>query len=182
MQTNYFIPFPIFTTERLMLRQLENSDDVAISSLRSNKQVNMFIEQRQKETTVEEAQKFIAKINKGISENANVLWAITGKEDEKLMGTICLWNFSDDKKTAELGYELFPEFHRKGIMNEAFQPIIDFAFSVLKLTKIEAFTHRENIHSISLLIKNNFQLEENRSDEDNENNIIFALTEKIISQ
>lgn len=69
-----------------------------------------------------------------------------------------MWNFSKNKKTAEVGYDLDPEFQSKGIMSESLKMIIDFGLKKLKLDKIEAFTHAENESSKKLLEKNGFRL------------------------
>jgi ribosomal-protein-alanine N-acetyltransferase len=86
-----------------------------------------------------------------------------------------LWNFSENKKRAEVGYDLNPIYQRKGIMNEALKQIIEFGFVDLNLDKIEAFTHAENENSLKLLEKNGFYIDENRKDEDNLNNLIFVI-------
>ena len=64
-----------------------------------------------------------------------------------------MWNFSSDRKTAELGYDLLPEFFNKGIMSEALQQVILFGQETLKLNTIEAYTHQDNSNSIKLLEK-----------------------------
>ena len=61
MLTNSFTPFPILKTERLTLRQLSVNDDKEIFALRSDKQVNKYID-RAPSNTIEDARKFIHKI------------------------------------------------------------------------------------------------------------------------
>jgi [ribosomal protein S5]-alanine N-acetyltransferase len=58
-----FTPFPNLATERLVLRKLTIKDAKEIMLLRSNEQVNKFIE-RTKSIDLNEAKKFIKKINK----------------------------------------------------------------------------------------------------------------------
>ncbi len=170
-----FSPFPTLTTERLILRQLKNSDDAAIFLLRSDNSVNKYID-RPKQININEANEFIKMINDGINNNKWTYWAICLKNIPELIGTICLWNFSDDKTTAEIGYELKPSFQGKGLMNEALRCIINYGFQTIRLKKIDAYTHKENIGSLKLLEKNNFKLEPNRIDQENANNIIYTLT------
>lgn len=163
------------TTKRLLLRQLKTTDDKAIFKIRSSDIVYKYIA---KETfkKIEEAQSFIAKINNGIVNNEHVFWAIILKETQNLIGTICLWNFSKDKLIAEVGYELLPVYYKKGMMNEAMNKVIEFGFEVLNLKTIEAFTHKENVASKTLLIRNNFKLDSKRIDEGFPNNIIYTLS------
>lgn len=172
-----FQPFPEIRTKRLLLRKIEASDCDAIFFLRSDKTVNQYIKRSESDQTKNKADaiKFIKKINDGIENNKFISWGISIKSNQKIIGTICLWNFSDDNKTAEVGYDLNPEFHKKGLMNEALKSIIHFGFYELDLDKIEAFTHIENKNSKRLLIKNGFDLNDKRTDEDNLSNIIFEI-------
>lgn len=150
-----FTPFPILTTERLVLRKLKFEDENEISFLRSDESINKYID-RPKTVTNEDAKKFIDKINAGIKNNDWIYWAITTKDNNKLIGTICLWNFSEEKDIAELGFELSTEYQGKGIMQEALAKIIEYGFENLNLKKLEAYTNQQNIPSLKLLEKNNF--------------------------
>ncbi len=173
MQQLNFSPFPVFNTERLTLRQLTDSDAEAIAALRSNDIVNQYID-RAKGKSVEEALDFIHKMNEGFKRNQNLYWAICLKDSSSLIGTCCMWSFSAGNTIAEMGYELHPSFHRKGIIHEAVQPLIQYAFEKLGLQKLEAYTHRDNLGSIRLLQKNNFKQTE-RVDRENADNIVFIL-------
>lgn len=92
-----------------------------------------------------------------------------------IIGTICLWKFSENFYTAELGCKLLPEYHGKGIMSEAVNFMLKYGCEVLNLQKIDAFTHRSNVNSIRLLQKSKFILNENRIDEKYPENIIFEF-------
>lgn len=178
MKTMNFDPFPEIRTERLVLRELKESDWNIISYLRSDELVNKFVK-RPKAENKKEALKFIHKINMGIHNQELICWSITLKDNSEMVGTISLWNFSKDRKTAEVGYDLNPKFQRRGIMTEALKEIIDFGFKKLGFHKIEAFTHRNNESSKRLLNKNEFYLIEDRKDEDNIDNIIFEIEKPI---
>ena len=171
-----FTSFKELTTERLLLRSLKATDKKEIFILRSDPGINKYID-RTKTTNVEEALQFIKKRNDDINENKALYWAITIKENPKLIGTICLWNFSEDKKIAELGYELLQKFQGEGIMDESVKKVIEFAFQTIGIKTIEAFTHKDNLKSRALLLNNNFLPDIKRRDEDNINNVIFILRE-----
>lgn len=172
-----FNPFPEIITARLILRKIEESDNDIILFLRSDNTVTKFIErpENRKTRNKTDAIKFIKEINEAFKNNESVSWGITLKNNPTIVGTICLWNFSADKKIAEVGYDLNPAFQKKGIMDEALKSVVNFGFSKLNLSKIEAFTHKENESSLKLLKKNSFQFIENRKDEDDPNNIIFEI-------
>lgn len=143
---------PNLITARLTLRQLLPSDDRNLLSLRSNYEVNRYLD-RSTPKDITDARQFID----SILEHKRVYWAITLRSPE-LIGTICLFNFSEDRLSAELGYELHPDFQGQGIMDEALKKVIGFGFDILRLEKIVAFTHRDNQQSVGLLEKNEFVL------------------------
>lgn len=172
-----FSPFPELKSQRLFLRNIQESDWNRILFLRSDETVNKFIQrpEHRKTKNKSDAINFITELNENIKTNKSIAWGITLKEEHQLIGTICLWNFSQNIKTAEVGYDLHPKFQRKGIMSEALNLIIDYGFNELNLDKIEAYTHYENDSSKRLLEKNGFHFMENKKDSDNDANIIFEL-------
>ena len=119
--------FPILTTERLILRQLEIQDEQEIFFLRSDERVNKWLVAPIAQN-VDEARIFINKINCGINNNEWAYWAITLKNNNKLIGTICFWNISIEENKAEIGYVLHPHFQGKGIMQEAIHKVIEYGF------------------------------------------------------
>ena len=181
MQAN-FSPFPQLYTDRLLLRQLTLQDADEIFMLRSDDVVNKYLD-RPKATSIEDAKAFINKI---ISSQA-MFWAICFKEEPKLLGTICLWNFSEEDDKAEIGYELLPAFHGKGIMQEAFLKVIEFAFQTLELNSVEAWTTNQNESSKKILERNGFKrnlLLENKIDRAIEGTeiIIYSLPKEVFKQ
>ena len=171
-----FTTAPTLKTKRLVFREVEVSDDKEVLFLRSDKAMNRYIT-RSRPKDVKEAQAFIKTTISGIRSGIIIYWAITLFGDNKMIGSICLWNFSSDEKTAELGYDLNPIFHNQGIMSESIKRVLKFGFSDLKLSKIDAYTHYENAASTRLLINNGFQILEGKKDKDNSNNIIFRIEE-----
>ncbi|MCM4173462.1 N-acetyltransferase [Arenibacter sp. TNZ] len=161
-------------TNRLLLRRLVETDWEMIRYLRSDKEVNKFVK-RQPAETKEKALAFIAKTNNGISSRLLYQWCITVKNSPAMIGNIVLWNFSEDRKTAELGYDLSPEFQGKGIMDEAVKAVITFGFHQLELNAIEAFTTKQNESSKKLLLRNQFIWNVSRKDSANEDNMIYEL-------
>lgn len=165
---------PNLSSDRLTYRRVTKEDASQVFFLRSDKGVNKYI-QRKFPETISDAEAFITKTNKSVDENTLFYWAINLNETSDLIGSICLWNISEDKKTAEVGYDLHPSFQKKGYMDEAIKTIIQFGLNEINLNAIEAFTHKENMPSKKLLTRNGFQLEENRVDEGFPHNAIFRL-------
>lgn len=166
--------FQELETNRLLLRRLEETDWEMIRYLRSDKEVNKFVK-RQSAETKEKALAFIAKTNNDIKNGQLFQWCISFKNSPAMIGNIVLWNFSKDRKTAEVGYDLSPEFQGMGIMDEAMKAVLHFGFNKLKLEMVEAFTSKQNESSKKLLLRNHFKWNESRKDSDDEDNIIFEL-------
>ena len=116
--------------------------------------------------------------NENVNLNNALYWGITLSERNILVGTICLFNFSDENSQCEIGYELLTNFQGQGIMKEAAQKVIDYAFNTIKVQKIEAFFHRDNQRSINLLEKCLFR-DSNKSDKTNPEMICYHLTNPI---
>ena len=170
-----YVTFPVLTTERLTLRQLTIDDQQDIFALRSDPEINRFLG-RQPSLTIEDAINFINKVNDNVEKGNTYYWAITLTDTKTLVGTICLFDFSGEKNSCEIGYELKTEFQGQGIMKEAALAVIDFVFQTLKCKKIVAFTHYENQSSTNLLLKLHF-IKSLAPDKENPNLVVFTLAQ-----
>ncbi len=113
MQRYDFTPFSSLTTERLMLRQPLMQDSESMFALRTNKEVNKYLD-RPVPDSIEQIQLFINKLNQGISNNESLYWVITYKDSSDLIGTICCWNISVENNTQKLASSFFLHFREKG--------------------------------------------------------------------
>ncbi|WP_175622124.1 GNAT family N-acetyltransferase [Chryseobacterium schmidteae] len=161
-------------TERLVLKSIDESHVEDILKIRSNEVVNQFVKRISPKTNYD-ALDFILTIKKRVENKETFYWGISFKNQQNLIGTICLYRFSEDRKEAEVGYELLPDYHRKGIMSEALKAVLNFGFNELYLNEILAFTNKFNENSKSLLLKNDFTLEEGRVDEGFPENLVYKL-------
>jgi ribosomal-protein-alanine N-acetyltransferase len=161
--------FPVLKTDRLTLRQLANSDVQEIFLLRSDTVINKYLE-RQPSDTLEEALDFI----ENIKSSSRSYWAIEQKGNKKLVGTICLFDISKELQKCEIGFELLTECQGKGIMREAAEKVIEYSGQTLGIKTVEAYTHKDNQRSTSLLQKLKFR-STNRVDEQNSNLKLYQL-------
>ncbi len=150
--------FPQLSTARLLLRQLIPADTANMFILRTDEQVNKYLN-RPKPKDLAEVQAFIEKINKSVSENESLFWAICRHENPEMIGTICFWNFSDDRKITEVGYSMLPNYQGQGFMTEALDCVLTYASQNLELDAVLAYTHVENTASSRLLVKRGFVLD-----------------------
>lgn len=150
-----FTPFPYLETERLSLWQMEPSDAPDILALRSDARINQYID-RKPMTSLEEAEAFIQRINKGIESGDWIFWAVAEKQTNKFLGTLCLWNIDHAQDKAELGYELIYEAQGKGYMLEAVPRLMDFAWQRMGAKEIEAVIIDGNERSVKLIERSGF--------------------------
>ncbi|MBK5213717.1 MAG: GNAT family N-acetyltransferase [Flavobacteriaceae bacterium] len=167
------IPFPFIITERLNLRKILPTDLNRVYYFRSDKEINKYIkrEPQTREMTIAHIQL----LSSNLKTDKSISWGITTKESNILIGSICLWNFSEDKKTAEVGYDLDPKFQGKGIMSEALKAVLDFGFNQRGFETIEAYTDYRNNPSKKLLKRHGFIPSEDKKDPDNQDNEVYYI-------
>ena len=150
-----FTPFTNLKTERLLLRRLAIKDFKEVFALRSDNEVMKYIP-RPLAKTKEEAMEHIALIDSRIDNNEAINWAITLKNESKLIGIIGYHRLKPEHYRAEIGYMLLPEYQGKGIMTEAIKEVVTYGFEIMKLHSIEALIDPRNFASENVLQKNGF--------------------------
>jgi len=143
--------------------------------MRTDPEVNTYLK-RSVPKDIAAVATFIFARNQDFEKREALYWVIENQETTTYLGSICLWHFSEDGTTAEIGYDLHPQSQGKGIMSEAMKIVIQYGFNTLGLKQIEAFTHKENVPSIRLLKRHHFILQQGRKDPWLATNLIFALT------
>jgi ribosomal-protein-alanine N-acetyltransferase len=174
MQEFSFTLFPELSTERLVLRQLTFDDKKAIFRLRSNKEINEFI-QRETLKNLNQAEGFIQTCLDEFEKENRVFWAMVLEDSDQLIGTIVLHKVDLENNYAEIGFEMSPDYQDEGYMSEAMSTVLDFGTTAMTLKTIEAYTHQNNTASIALLEKCLFVLQPERKDEAVEDNRIYKF-------
>ena len=101
-------------------------------------------------------------LNKDLESDAqgqSMCWAVTFPGEDRMIGKCILFQFDQANHRAEIGYILNREYWRQGLMQQALEAVIDFAFDTLKLHRIEADVDTENTGSIAILEKLGFKRE-----------------------
>lgn len=73
------------------------------------------------------------------------------KQDEVLIGTCSLFNFSRESRRCEVGYALHPDTWHQGFMQEALRLLRNYAFDKLDLNRLEADIDPRNLASAKSL-------------------------------
>lgn len=151
-----FTPFPQLSSQRMLLRKIEDRDADQIFKMRSDEKVMKYIGKKPM-VAIEEANNLITLFNDSIDKNTGITWAMTLKEDPgTLIGTIGLWRLMKEHFRAEIGYTLLPEYWRKGYAKEGILKMIDFGFNELGLHSIEGRITPLNEASADVLVSTGF--------------------------
>jgi [ribosomal protein S5]-alanine N-acetyltransferase len=154
-----FDPFPVLTSDRLVLRRLQAQDVDAIFKLRSNPNVMRYVNRPLTQTKAE-AIEWYEKVDRALENNEGIMWCMSLKENvTKKIGNIGLWRIEKENYRAELGYMTDPEYQGRNLTTEAIRIVIDYGFKKLKLHSIEARIDSQNLASAAVLKKTGFVLE-----------------------
>ena len=153
-----FTHFPVLTTSRLHLRQIQPTDAEAIFAIRSDREVTEPYGQEPQQS-LDQARTLTEQISDYYEQRDAIFWGITLKGENTVIGTVTFWNFGQDFYCAEIGYELNRAYWGQGIMPEAISAILTYGFSEMGLHRIEADPYARNKSSTSLLLKLGFTLE-----------------------
>lgn len=135
-----------FETERLILRKIEYSDAMDLLKILSDIKVIAHTGAVIKET-LEEVQSTIVN---WIIPNRLIIWGLEEKKKHQVIGWIELHLNGDQ---AELGWILNHDFWGEGLMPEAANCLIEFAFETLHLNILTAGCEAENQKSIRVMQK-----------------------------
>ncbi len=139
----------IITTNRLILREFDNSDAASFYELNNNVDVMRYTGDIAFES-VEASRKFIetydAYTNSGFGR-----WTVVLKETNQCLGWCGLKKHPDGM--IDLGYRIHQDFWGMGYATEAAQACIVFGFKELGITEIVGRTARANTASIRVLEK-----------------------------
>jgi [ribosomal protein S5]-alanine N-acetyltransferase len=142
-------------TERLILKGFSPQDMTFIFENHTKEEIKKILGHR----TEEEFQNEEYKQKNGYAtyNRSFILFLLTEKMTNTIIGRCGLHNWNPEHKRAEIGYNITDEsFLRKGYMTEAVSAIIDFGFRKLKLHRIEALVGSNNIPSLRIMERYNF--------------------------
>ena len=82
---------------------------------------------------------------------------ITTKEENKMIGDVCIVGEPNAKGEIEIGYGTYDEFQNRGFMTEIVSGIIEWAKTQPTVKSLIASTEKANTASFRVLEKNMFQ-------------------------
>lgn len=154
--------FPELSSSRLNLVMLTDQDSEDIFRLFSNEKVIEYYDLGALKQP-SQALSLITFFNSRFQNGTGIRWGIRLKESNRLIGTCGFNAWSSKMKSADIGYDLMPDFWGYGYASEAVSEVLAAAFSGLLpcgvLNRIQADTIPGNDASESLLLKLGFKEE-----------------------
>ena len=146
----------IFTTPRLILRELVPEDVVSLSAVLSDPESMKFYPHPFDESEV------AGWIERNIVRYAEFgfgLWGLVLKETNELIGDCGITYQNIDGETLpEIGYHINPKHCGKGYASEAAQACKKYAFEILKFPAIYSYMYAENTPSRRVAEKNGMKI------------------------
>jgi RimJ/RimL family protein N-acetyltransferase len=149
---------PIIHGRRVLLRSLLDTDLDSIYTIFSHPEVMRYWSFPPLPDKAA-AEKLLAGIIDDVEHGAMMKWGIARQADDTVIGTVTLFNVNLENQRAELGYALGREHWGQGFMNEALQSLLEYAFEILQLRRLEADVDPRNDSSIRTLERLGFQRE-----------------------
>ncbi|WP_211655594.1 GNAT family N-acetyltransferase [Planococcus alpniumensis] len=147
--------FPTLETERLLLTEITEQDTDRFFALLQREDVTYYYGM-DRLLEKEEALEMIRAFRVVFEFMRGMRWGIRLRGEQELIGTIGFNQLQLRSKKTEVGYELHPDYWRKGLMEEALSAVLDYAFDELGLYRVGATTYPANTGSNRLLKKMGF--------------------------
>ena len=148
----------ILETERLILREIVESDDAFILDLLNQPSFIKYIGDRNVRN-LEQSREFIEnRYRASYRDNGYGLYTVELKEDHTPIG-MCGFVRRDTLPDADIGFAFLPQFERKGYAFESASAMMKYGREVLGLKRVLAITSVDNESSGRLLGKLGFKLD-----------------------
>ena len=150
--------FPVLTTERLLLRETADHDVEAVFAIESDP-VAMRYWSKLPMQDLSEARASVERAKGFFPAREGLRWSITRPPDDRMLGHLSLFNFSEQSGRADIGYALVREHWGQGFMHEALNAVVDYAFGSMDLRRLEADIDPRNAASVRALERLGFARE-----------------------
>lgn len=144
------------TGEHINLRALEPTDLTFLYQI-ENDELNWAISNTQKPFSKFLLKKYLKNAQQDIYEAKQLRLLITGSENNISIGLIDLFDYEPKHRRAGIGILIHPEYQNKGYASEALKQLTNYAFTHLDVHQLYANITEDNLKSIALFEKLNFQ-------------------------
>ena len=145
-----FSNMPTLYTERLSLRMMHPIDAEDMFDYARRPEVTKYLLWRE-HTDIEYTRDYLNYISGRYALGSFFDWALIDRESRRMIGTCGFTRIDTVNNSAEIGYVLNPDFHRRGFGSEAVRRVLKFGFEELGLQRIEARFMQGNEASLALM-------------------------------
>jgi ribosomal-protein-alanine N-acetyltransferase len=129
-----------------------------IHSLRNNEEVWKYsIDEPSK--SIEESNEYLNQIIGNYEKIGYDYYALFLNDSGKYIGEAGILNIDQSHNRGLIGYNILPEYWKRGYASEAVKAFVDYLFIEKKVQRVEAYVLENNIGSRKVLIKNGFKEE-----------------------
>ena len=146
-------------TERLLLRPFTESDAPPVVALAGDRRIADTMISIPHPYTIEHYNQWLAAIYSAKERDRSYHFAITEKNDNKLVGSVEIRDIDSEHRQAELSLWIGTGYWNRGYASEAANAVIEFAFNRLGLNRIYAHHMMRNPACESLFKKIGMQRE-----------------------
>jgi len=155
-----FGPFPILATERLVLREILDSDAADVLVCWGDPEVQKY--NSEPLTDLAATHTFIGEVRARYAAREEIMWAVALRERPVVLGYVDLHAWNRFHRRAEIGYSLSRAWWGQGFASEYVRAVIDFGFTRMSLHRVTAMTIADNHRSVSMLERLGFHREGTR--------------------
>ena len=143
-------------TERLVIRPFNLKDAQALHGIVSQQEVMKYLPEEG--MSLEKVRGIVSWLTECYEKNTpecilKFTLAVVMKEDQKLMGWCGLGPLEFSPEEIEIFYGLSKDHWGRGIATEAAKAVLRYGFVAIKLDKIVAVTHPQNVASVRIIEK-----------------------------
>ena len=146
---------PQITTRRLTIRPVSANDLADLFDINGDDEVTAFLPYAIWQTP-EDGIAWLTRMEKLVAAATANQFVIVRTADQKILGTLLLFNFNQASARIEIGYVLGQPHWRQGYAKEALTGVCHHVFATLGMRRIEAEVNTDNLASNALLLRLGF--------------------------
>lgn len=157
-QRFFHIPWEILRTKRCLVREITVDDIDELYEIYKDKEITMYMESlfEDKEEEIEYTRKYIQTMYGFYGFG---MWIVERLDNGRIIGRAGL-SVREEYEDLELGYVIRKDEQRKGYGEEVCEAIIRYAVEELEVQSLNAFIHPDNLNSVKLISKLEFEKKE----------------------
>lgn len=151
-----FSELPSLANGRVLLRHIRSTDAASLVTVFGDPLVSQSVSIPPTQS-LQQARTLLRDIERGFRSRTLFQWGVSVDDSPDLVGTCTLAQLDWTNERAEIGFALASRHWGQGIMPLAVSTLLDYAFSSLRLHRIEADVDPRNQRSLRLLERLGFE-------------------------